>query len=157
MAVSLKKPVKVDLSKPDLPPRLREYTPVHVLDEEETIHKSSASVSADVSDVIPSRSELPDSSEVLETVNKHKLKRIVIAFLPILIAVALISFFVVYLRYLPDLLSSLAPDDSDQVESIVSIIYDLLDFIFTNPIIAISLFLSAIGLVHRCIRILREG
>ena len=152
MAVSLKKPVKVDLSKPDLPPKVREYTSVHILDEEETIHKSSASVSADVSDVIPSRSELPDSSEVLETVNKHKLKRIFIAFLPVLIGVVLIAFFAVYLRYLPDMLSAIAPDDSDHVESTVSIIYDLWDFISTSPIIVISLLLSAIGLIGRCCR-----
>lgn len=39
MAVSLKKREKVDLSKPDTPPKLREYTPVHLLDEEETIQR----------------------------------------------------------------------------------------------------------------------
>lgn len=39
MAVSLKKPEKVDLSKPECPPKMREYTPVHILDEEETIVK----------------------------------------------------------------------------------------------------------------------
>ena len=40
MAVSLKKPAKVDLSKTD-PPKIREYTPIHLLDEEETILKCS--------------------------------------------------------------------------------------------------------------------
>ena len=37
MAVSLKKPEKVDLSKPDIPRKLPEYTPVYLIDEEETI------------------------------------------------------------------------------------------------------------------------
>lgn len=39
MAVSLKKSIKVDLSKPELPPNVREYTPVHLMDEEESIQK----------------------------------------------------------------------------------------------------------------------
>lgn len=39
MAVSLKKSIKVDLSKPELPPKVREYTPVHLMDEEESIQK----------------------------------------------------------------------------------------------------------------------
>lgn len=38
MAVSLKKPQKADLSNSDSP-SIREYTPVHLLDEEETIIK----------------------------------------------------------------------------------------------------------------------
>lgn len=37
LSVSLKKPPKVDLSKPELPRKLPEYTPVHLIDEEETI------------------------------------------------------------------------------------------------------------------------
>ena len=45
MAVSLKKPIKVDLSKPVLPRQLPEYTPVHLIDEEETI-KNSPSVTS---------------------------------------------------------------------------------------------------------------
>ena len=39
MAVSLKKPQKVDLSKPENPPPIREYTPVHLIDEESTIQR----------------------------------------------------------------------------------------------------------------------
>ena len=39
MAVSLKKSVKVDLSKPELPQKMREYTPIHLMDEEESIQK----------------------------------------------------------------------------------------------------------------------
>ena len=39
MAVSLKKSVKVNLSKPDLPQEMREYTPIHLMDEEETIRE----------------------------------------------------------------------------------------------------------------------
>lgn len=39
MAVSLKKSVKVDLSKPELPQKVREYTPVHLMDEEESIQE----------------------------------------------------------------------------------------------------------------------
>lgn len=39
MAVSLKKSIKVDLSKPELPPKVREYTPAHLMDEEESIQK----------------------------------------------------------------------------------------------------------------------
>ena len=31
MAVSLKKSVKVDLSKPELPQKMREYTPIRIL------------------------------------------------------------------------------------------------------------------------------
>lgn len=37
MAVSLKKPEKVVLSKPNLPRKLPEYTPIHLIDEAETI------------------------------------------------------------------------------------------------------------------------
>lgn len=37
MAVSLKKCETVDLSKPEIPPKIREYTPEHLIDEAETI------------------------------------------------------------------------------------------------------------------------
>lgn len=40
MAVSLKKSTKVDLSKSEPPQKMREYTPVHLTDEEESIQKS---------------------------------------------------------------------------------------------------------------------
>lgn len=39
MAVSLKKPEKVSLEKSELPPKVREYTPIHLIDEEETIQR----------------------------------------------------------------------------------------------------------------------
>lgn len=39
MAVSLKKPEKVGLEKTELPPKVRECTPVHLIDEEETIKR----------------------------------------------------------------------------------------------------------------------
>lgn len=39
MAVSLKKPEKVSLEKPELPPKVREFTPVHLIDEDETIQR----------------------------------------------------------------------------------------------------------------------
>lgn len=39
MAVSLKKPEKVSLEKTELPPKVRECTPVHLIDEEETIQR----------------------------------------------------------------------------------------------------------------------
>lgn len=39
MAVSLKKPEKVSLEKTELPPKVRECTPVHLIDEEETMQR----------------------------------------------------------------------------------------------------------------------
>ena len=49
MAVSLKKPEKVDLSKPESPRKLPEYTPIHLIDEEETIvNRPSSAVRSDV-------------------------------------------------------------------------------------------------------------
>ena len=42
MSVSLKKPERADLSKPTATRKLPEYTPVHLIDEEETIKNLSA-------------------------------------------------------------------------------------------------------------------
>ena len=60
MAVSLKKSVKVDLSKPELPQKMREYTPIHLMDEEETIKKSTT----DTDIVSPTSSETESQTDI---------------------------------------------------------------------------------------------
>lgn len=60
MAVSLKKSVKVDLSKPELPQEMREYTPIHLMDEEETIKKSTT----DTDIVSPTSSETESQTDI---------------------------------------------------------------------------------------------
>ena len=155
MAVSLKKRVKVDLSKPELPQKVREYTPVHLMDEEETIKKPLTET-----EVFPpcSSESVIQADDVTELVRQVNLGRntgfmgfrfsrgLIIAF-SVLGSLGLCLFLVSLLFTLPDLLSAILPYDGE-----VGDIGSIMRSVSTHPIVILSVILGCVGFLVRCIK-----
>lgn len=92
MAVSLKKPSKVDLSKPVLPRQLPEYTSVHLIDEEETIKNSSSATSIPHAHDIVTVSEEPNFLDHKNDFKHHGLNPLFIV-----VSVSLVWAFILFL------------------------------------------------------------
>lgn len=155
MAVSLKKRVKVDLSKSELSQKMREYTPVHLMDEEETIKKSvtETEISAPCSSEPVMQDD--DVTETARQVNvevdtdfvRFKFGRgLIVAFI-VLGSLGLCAFLVSLLFTLPDLLSWLLPSDG-----VYGDIGSIMRAVSTSPIVILGVVLGCIGLSVRCIR-----
>lgn len=146
MSVSLKKPEKVDLSKSESPRKLPEYTPIHLIDEEETIvNRPSMSVCSDVRlqsliGKLQSDEIAPDSTpkDVVE-IQPHIRKRIVIGI--ILAAVVVLAILFIWLNFPSDFFQDLAKSFEESQD-----IYALLSVIASNPIVILLLAVSSVGI-----------
>lgn len=144
MAVSLEKRIKVDLSKPELPQKMREYTTIHLMDEEETIkepvteivsHQSSESVRQVDDEAIPNHTHSESG---------NKLTIAFYIFGPLVLCAG--SFFI--LRFvLPNMLDFIGVTDG--IEADVVLIFRSLS---TNPLIILGLIFSCVGATVRGIR-----
>lgn len=155
MAVSLKKRAKVDLSKPELPQKVREYTPVHLMDEEETIKKPVTET-----ETFPTCSSEPvmqadDVTEPVRQVNvevdtdfvRFRFSRGLIVAFSVLGSLGLCLFLVSLLFTLPDLLSAMLPSDA-----VVGDIGSIMRTVSTHPMVILSMVLGCVGLSVRFIR-----
>lgn len=161
MAVSLKKPVKVDLSKPDLPRKLPEYTPIHLINEEETITKNDdrAPPKSNISSVAP-KSNIPvvdcsgfDPSTMvsLKQISFKPVLKYAALGLLVLLLVAATIFIIVSTS------EQISLDDiSSASQSIFTFVFEVYKVVFSNPacllIMGISALLTAIRLVQRTFR-----
>lgn len=151
MAVSLNKLEKVDLSKPVLPRKLPEYTPIHLIDEEETIvNRPSRAVRSNVRlQVEKSQSDeiIPDSTpKDVGEIQPHNRKRLIIG---IVLAIAVVLAVSLILLNLPnDFFQELSKAFEDSQD-----IYGIFSFIASNPIFKLLLVISFVGfalhLIHK--------
>lgn len=141
MPVSLNKPEKVDLSKPESPRKLPEYTPIHLIDEEETIvNRPPRVVHSDVrlqveksqSDGIVSNSTPKDVGEI----QPHSRKRMIIG---IVLAVAVVLAVSLIFLNLPD---NFFQEISKAFEDSRGIFDDFFSFITSNSLI-IAIFVAS--------------
>ena len=145
MAVSLKKSVKVDLSKPELPQKMREYTPIHLMDEEETIKKTAA----DTNIVSPpsSETESQTDTEVDTCCKSSKLGRCLMKAFCVLSPLIACAVSIFSLYALPNMLASVCPTDGLEGE-----IFSIVKSVFTNPIVALMLIILWLSVFVRNIR-----
>lgn len=158
MSVSLKKRENVDLSKPELPRKLPEITPVHLIDEEETIVKRPSTVVR--SDVLPNsdKSHLdeiaPDSISKDMEIHHHNRKGIVIGL--VLFLVVVLAALLVLLN-LPD---NFSQELSKAFQEFSSIFDETLVNLSSNSLITfllgVSFFLAGVFLILKLFKIFRE-
>lgn len=132
MAVSLKKSTKVDLSKSELPQKMREYTPVHLMDEEETIKKSAAD--ADI--ILPPISETESQTDTKDDVHckSSKLGRSLTKVFYVLSPLIMCAGSIFLLYALPNMLASVCPTDELEGE-----FFSIVRSVFTSPIVSLML------------------
>lgn len=179
MSVSLKKPsndtIKVDLTKPSVSGKLPECTPVHLIDEEETIKNlSSRSVTPNNRDIQPQarqctpihieqirlcHSEEEDREiwdKYFELLHRERVKRIfivtVVVVLVILVCVAFF-FLVLNMPFEPvEMPAEEITSNMTEVEYIFSVVSSVIEWFFGSPLFMTLFSLIAIGLLVRCIR-----
>lgn len=128
MAVSLKKSTKVDLSKSELPQKMREYTPVHLMDEDETIKKTVTNT-----DIISSPSSEPESQS--DACCEHsKFRRSLMTAFYVLGPLIMCAGSIFLLYALPNMLASVCPTDELEGE-----IFSIVQSFSANPIFALIL------------------
>lgn len=161
MAVSLKKPDKVDLSKPEISRKLPEYTPIHLIDEEETIKSLSEPPKAvDLEIIKPDEIPAPlmDETDIdLECSDRetHKIKidfaRIGFILSGFAVAVALVALIINILCVSIDI--DAAPDEvSLSIDFIFSTVSDCFNWLLNSPLFMLLLGLSMFGLLIRTVR-----
>lgn len=162
MSVSLKKPERANLSKPSATRKLPEYTPVHLIDEDETIkNRPARSTAPNKRDIQPKvRSCTPvhirDEQETInprsvselrqyENERRKQKKWYVLAWFG---AVALVILVCVAVFVLVANL----PLDMAAVEYFFSVVTSFLGYLLGSPIFILLLSLSALGLAVNCIK-----
>lgn len=142
MSVSLKKPEKVDLSKPELPRKLPEYTPIHLIDEEETIINRPPRVAHSDVHLRVEKSQsyviVSDSNpKEVDEIQPHNRKRIIIG---IVLAVTVVLAVSLILLNLPDNffqeLSKVLEGSRD--------IFDVFFFLSSNSLFMLLLAISSV-------------
>lgn len=159
MAVPLKKPEKVDLSKPELPRKLPEYTPIHLIDEEETIKSRPVSTKPfDLETSEPDEAPAPQINKIdidlecsdLEFHRKNlDISSIIfnIVFFAVCIAfIALIIFFILT-ENVP-----VSVDSSNPFEVVFSIVSAFLNWIIHSPVCSIIFAVSLLMLLVRSLK-----
>ncbi|MDE7398581.1 MAG: hypothetical protein K2N06_03545 [Oscillospiraceae bacterium] len=155
MSVSLKKPEKVDLSKSELPRKLPEYTPIHLIDEEETIVNRPPRVShSDVHlRVEKSQSDGMVSDSTSKEVNEnqpHSLKRIFIGI--VLAAAVILAVSLIFLNLPNDFFQELSKASEDS-QDFLTFSYKIFSYMVSNPIIiailVISFAVAGINLIRK--------
>lgn len=163
MSVSLKKPEKADLSKPSATRKLPEYTPVHLIDEEETIKNRPASSATPTKirrcSPVHIRDEQETSSDLrqYEDERRKQKKWYVLAWFG---AVALLILFCVAVFVLFANLPLKPVEtptenftaDMMSVEYIFSVFTSVLGYLLGSPLFMLLFSLSALGLVVNCIK-----
>ncbi len=125
MAVSLKKPSKVDLTKPDLPRKLPEFTPIHLIDEEETIKSLSAPC--------PSSDPTPDIEIKHDRVFHIAFSAVIgVAVLAILIALVFL-----FINNLPNITPS--EETAPTLKDLFSEVSAAFDYIINSPVFLLFL------------------
>lgn len=131
MAVSLKKPDKVDLSKSvlesEFPSKLPEYTPVHLIDEEETIKSLSEHLKTIGLDL----DDLEDFINETELENR----RFNINLRKIVLFVSGLAIFISFAAIMIDFLKSVDIDleDSSVFDVFEQSLSGVLDWLFSSP------------------------
>lgn len=169
MAVSLKKPEKADLSKLAATRKLPEYTPVHLIDEEETIKNLSArSATPNIRNVQPKirqctpvhiRDEQETHSDLrqYEDERRKQKKWYVLAWFGAVALVILVCVAVFLLVANMPLKPVETPTeditaDMAAVEYIFSVITSALVYLLGNPLFMLLISLSALGCMVHCIK-----
>lgn len=143
MSVSLKKPEKVDLSKPELPRKLPEYTPIHLIDEEETMVNRPPRVESSDVHLLVEKSQsdgiVSDSTpkDVCEN-QPHSRKGITIG---IAFAVVVLASLLIWLNFPSDAFQELSKFVEEWQD-----IFDLFSFIYSFPIVHLLLVISFVGI-----------
>ena len=157
MAVSLKKRVKVDLSKPELTQKVRKYTPVHLMDEEETIKQPLTET-----EVSPPCSSDPviQADDVTELVRQVKIgsvagfvgfrfSRGLIIVFGVLGAILAFAFILLFCYFAPRIVSAILFQGSEtDGQSFI----DAFDNIYKSPFFLFMLLLSVVLFWVRCIK-----
>lgn len=154
MAVSLKKPSKVDLTKPDLPRKLPECTPIHLIDEEETIKHRSTHVENEV------QIRLHHSDEedrkiwdlCFEFLRRNQIKRIIGIVILVVFVLAVLIALVVFLVNNVHVEQSPSSDASAEFKDFFSVVFEAFGYIFNSPVCLFFLGISFIGIFCRLVR-----
>ncbi len=157
MSVSLKKSEKVDLSKPVISRKLPECTPVHLIDEEETI--KSCSARPNISNVAESetvhsndtrKTLSDDASEYEAERRKEKVFHVVAWFsVGVLVIAVCVAVFLVAVN-LPEIV-----EPSDEVFSLdvfFSTVTSALGYLFDSPIVMLLMCISLLSIVVRSLK-----
>lgn len=160
MAVSLKKPSTVDLSKPDLPRELPSYTPIHLIDEEETIKSRPVPPPLTVIDTLEVKETYINFSKSDLEAKPVKLKN----HERFTVAVGVVTLFAVVLSLVFLILAFIGSNNHIESSSeylavfdvFFSILSDTFRWILNSPlcllIIGVSLFISFISMFNRIFR-----
>ncbi len=146
MPVSLKKPsesVKVDLSKP-VSDKLPECTPVHLLDEEETIKSRTSQPKIPIKQIRLFHSEEEDREiwdKYFEILHRERVKRDLIVTVAVVSVIVLVTLIVVVFLFnfkLPDI-------ELDSVSDLFAVMFNFLDYLGESFLFKFLIVFSCIG------------
>lgn len=169
MSVSLKKPERANLSKPSATRKLPEYTPVHLIDEEETMKNlSTRSAAPNKRDIQPKvrqctpvhiRDERETTSDLRQYEAEHRKQKkwYVLAWFGAVALVILVCVAVFVLVVNMPLKPVETPTeditaDMAAVEYFFSVVTSFLGYLLGSPIFILLLSLFALGLAANCIK-----
>ncbi len=154
MPVSLKKSEKVDLSKPVISRKLPECTPVHLIDEEETIKSCSARPNISKvaeSETVHSNDTRDGASEYEAERRKEKIFHVDSWFCVgvLVIAVCVAVFLVVV-----NLSEIVQPSDevAFSLDVFFSTVTSALGYFFDSPIVMLLMCISVLSIIARCLK-----